>query len=75
MEDQEKPKPPFCAFSECDVLAIATLIAKQFAECTATSDELGFWGDLISAIGNNITMLAGQRERLETCKNLTPSPN
>ncbi|MCL2755732.1 MAG: hypothetical protein FWE45_01625 [Firmicutes bacterium] len=55
-------------FSECDILAFSTLTAKQFAQSIKDSDTLSFWGDFFTALGDNLTMLAGQRERIENRK-------
>ena len=63
-----KNKSPLCTISECDVLAISTVLAKQIACVARDADALALLGDIVTTIGAALTMLAGQRARLETCK-------
>jgi len=57
-----------CDITECDVLAISTMVAKQISCSVKDADTLAFWADLITATGETLGMLAGQRARLENCK-------
>jgi len=52
-----------CDYSECDLLALTTLITKEIAKVVKDIDTLSMIGDLINSIGTNITLLAGQRDR------------
>jgi len=52
-----------CDYSECDLLALATLVTKEIAKVVKDIDTLSMIGDLISTIGENVTLLAGQRDR------------
>jgi len=56
-------KTELCDFTEYDVLALSTVTAKQISTIVSDSDTLSMLGDLISAIGDNVTLIAGQRER------------
>jgi len=52
-----------CDFSECDLLALTTLITKEIAKIIEDVDTLAMIADLFTAVGDNLTLLAGQRER------------
>ena len=63
-----------CDFSECDLLALTTLITKEIAKVVKDIDTLSLVGDIITAIGGNITVLSGQRDRCaKTVKESTTS--
>ena len=63
-----------CDFSESDLLALTTLITKEIAKIVKDIDTLSMIGDVIVAIGDNITMLASQRDRCaQTTKTSTTS--
>ncbi|MCL2846545.1 MAG: hypothetical protein FWE38_02530 [Firmicutes bacterium] len=57
-----KPKQ-LCDFSECDLLAITTIITREIAKAVKDIDVLNAVGDIVTAVGANITVLANQRDR------------
>jgi len=60
--------------TECDVLAASTLAAKQIACCIKDQDTLNLAVDLIIAIGDTLSLIAGQRARFtQNCKKETPT--
>ena len=52
-----------CDYTECDLLVLTTLITKEIARVIKDTDTLSMIGDLMSSIGDNVTLLAGRRER------------
>ena len=52
-----------CDYSECDLLALSTVITKEIAKHVKDIDTLGMIGDLITSVGGSVTLLAGQRDR------------
>ena len=52
-----------CDFSEADLLALTAVITKEISKIVKDIDTLSMLGDLISSIGQSVTMLAGQRDR------------
>jgi len=52
-----------CDYTECDLLAITALVTKEIAKTVKDVDTLGLLGDLVSSVGANLTLLAGQRDR------------
>jgi len=61
--------------SECDVLAISTLISRNIAECIQDTDELDFIGDLFASIADNVQLVSGQRARIEAAKSSQSAQN
>ena len=59
-----------CDITECDVLAISAVVAKQIACMAKDADTLALLGDLVTAVGADLTVMAGQRARREACKAL-----
>ena len=45
------------------MLALSTLLTKEIARIVKDVDTLSMLADLASSIGDNLTLLAGQRER------------
>ncbi|MCL2228725.1 MAG: hypothetical protein FWC00_02730 [Firmicutes bacterium] len=56
-------KENLCDFSECDLLALSTLLTKEIAAVVKDIDTFSLLADLFVSIGDNMTLLAGQRER------------
>ena len=52
-----------CDYTECDLLALNTLITKEIMTRVKDVDTLDRLGDLFSAIGANLTMAANHREK------------
>jgi len=52
-----------CDYTENDLLALTMLVTKEIAKAVKDIDTLSMIGDLISSIGDNVTLLAGQRDR------------
>jgi len=50
-----------CDFTECDLLALNTLITKEITRAVKDADTLNMIGDLFSSIGANILMASNQR--------------
>lgn len=60
--------------TECDVLAISTLVTNEIAKCVDDIDTLTLLADLITAIGETLTLLVGQRERFrQNCMKKKPA--
>jgi len=57
-----------CEVNECDLIVLQDVIVKQLSKKFKTSDELSFLGDFVTSIGAALTLIAGQRQRLESCK-------
>ena len=54
--------------TESDMLALCTVISKEWAVCTPDTDELMFWGEFATSVGTNLIMMADQRIRRQNCK-------
>ena len=54
--------------TECDVLATSTLVANQIAACVHDQDTLDLLAEIVTAIGESLALLAGQRARRQNCK-------
>ncbi|MCL2556642.1 MAG: hypothetical protein FWE03_06500 [Firmicutes bacterium] len=54
-----------CNLTECDVLSLNTLITREIMCKVKDTDSLNLLGDLFSAIGANLNMLANRRQYLE----------
>ena len=59
--------------SECDVLALITVVTNEFMDAIRSADDLSFWGDFLTALGTNLIMLADQRMRIENKKTAVPT--
>ena len=53
--------------TECDVLALSTVVSSEWAKCSQDTEELMFWGEFWTAVGTNLIMMADQRVRRENC--------
>jgi len=56
-------KKKLCDYTECDLLALATLVTKEISKVVKDIDTLNMVGDLITSIGASVTLLANQRDR------------
>ena len=52
-----------CDFSECDVLALSALATREISKIIKDADALSMVADMFSSIGDNLTLVAGQRAR------------
>ncbi|MCL2771502.1 MAG: hypothetical protein FWD89_04290 [Firmicutes bacterium] len=52
-----------CNISESDLLAITTVITKEISKIVKDIDTLDLVADIISAVGANLVMIAGQRDK------------
>lgn|GEM_PF-1625124 len=52
-----------CDFSECDLLVLSTSLTREISKIVSDVDTLSMLADLFSSIGDNLTLVAGQRER------------
>ncbi|MCL2861973.1 MAG: hypothetical protein FWE22_06150 [Firmicutes bacterium] len=50
-----------CDITECDLLALNTLVTKQIMDSVKDADTLNMLGDLFSSIGANLLMVSNQR--------------
>ena len=65
-----------CDFTECDLLALSMLVTREIAKIIDDVDTLSLVADLVTSIGDNLTLLAGQRERCQAAKDVeAPSLN
>jgi len=60
-------------FSPCDVLALATIVSSEFARGISEADNISFWGDFFTAVGANLTLIAGQTARSDGRSQFSPS--
>jgi len=58
-----KCKDNLCDFSECDLLALSAVITKEIAATVKDIDTFSMLADLFTSVGDNMTLLANQRER------------
>ena len=56
-------KDKLCDFSECDLLALSTILTKEIAAIVTDVDTFSMLADLLVSVGDNMTLLAAQRER------------
>ena len=55
--------------TECDVLAISSLTVNEIAKCVPDTNTLALLADLITSIGETLSLLVGQRQRFQqNCK-------
>ena len=59
--------------TEKQVFAISTFLTNQIAECIEGADELSLVADIITAIGDTLTLISGQRARFQ--QNCKPKKN
>ena len=61
-------KKKLCDYTECDLLALNTLITKEIMTSIKDADTLNMLGDLFSSIGANLLMASNQRSKCEKIK-------
>ncbi|MDR0461781.1 MAG: hypothetical protein LBG88_00370 [Christensenellaceae bacterium] len=60
-----KCKNKLCDFDACDLLGLSTILTKEIINIVKDTDTLSMVGDLVTAVGANLTLAAGQRGRCE----------
>ena len=50
-------------FTESDILALVTLMTKEIAKIIDDAEALDIFGEVMSAVGTNLTLLARIREK------------
>ncbi|MCL2255743.1 MAG: hypothetical protein FWC11_02675 [Firmicutes bacterium] len=64
-----------CDITECDLLALNTLITKEIMKSIKDADTLNMIGDLLSSIGANLLMASNQRSKCQNKSNINSNNN
>jgi len=57
-----------CDITECDVLAVSTIVSNEIARRINDAETLALLADIFNSIGENLVMMSGQRLRRMACK-------